>query len=227
MMTPPASSAQLPLPSTFTSPGLTWSTHPEFSQKIESSSCTLIDPWRSDSALTPANADATDQPCVHFLFQPPHGANSDLDALWKSKIGLHLVDHRTAQTRDLADLGQPQNLKRAFIRIDCRDHGATPAKWESGVLRSVHGHDDLYSRVSACCPGRDELRRREEVMSFDVVATLEWGRRVIHSRISALSQPIFLPRNRCLRGNCPIAAMLLSTQGVRLTSLATSWAVRI
>jgi len=40
---PSSVSAQLPLPSTFTSPGLTWSTHPEFAQKTESYSRTLMD----------------------------------------------------------------------------------------------------------------------------------------------------------------------------------------
>jgi hypothetical protein len=41
MMIPSCVSAQLPLPSTFASPGLTWSTHPGFAQKTESNSRTM------------------------------------------------------------------------------------------------------------------------------------------------------------------------------------------
>src|ERR1700722_18108725 len=124
VMTPSAVSAQLPLPRTFTSPGLTCSTHPVFAQKTESYSSTLI-PKRSEGGVGPAHCDAPDQPRVHFVVQPSHCAHPDLDTLRKPKIGLQLVDHRAAQARNLADLGQPQDLKRAFSRGGC-DHGETP-----------------------------------------------------------------------------------------------------
>jgi len=49
MMIPSAVSAQLPMPSTFASPGLTWSTHLLFAQKTESNSHTMNS--RKDQAV--------------------------------------------------------------------------------------------------------------------------------------------------------------------------------
>lgn len=43
-------------------------------------------------------------------------------------------------------------------------------------------------------------------MLSDVAAVAKRDPLVIHSRMSALSQPILLPRNRRFRGNWPIAA---------------------
>jgi integrase len=49
----------------------------------------------SESAgrLTPADFNSSDQPRVHFSFQPAHRAGSDLDTLGKPLVGLHLINH--------------------------------------------------------------------------------------------------------------------------------------
>jgi hypothetical protein len=97
----------------------------------------LVVPIRSRAAqlvsfetadLPSAGGDAPHQPCIYLLLHPSDGASTDLDALGKAKISLHLIDHRTAQARDLTDLRQSQNPNRVCIRGDHGDHGETPAR---------------------------------------------------------------------------------------------------
>jgi hypothetical protein len=98
---------------------------------------------------------------------------------------------------------------------------------EETVLWAFNARADAYCRGRVCWLGGFGLWRRQQLVLSDVVATLYREVRAIHSRISALSQPMFFPRNRCLRGNCPTAAMLQSIHGGRRIRRATSWAVRI
>ena len=95
------------------------------------------------------------------------------------------------------------------------------------LLWPLNAGDEGYLRGNVCWLDGFGWRRRAQYALFDGVAIGQRRIRAIHSRISALSHPIFLPRNCCFRGNCPTAAMVLKIHGGRRTSLATSWAVRM
>lgn len=97
---------------------------------------------------------------------------------------------------------------------------------EDAALWPFDARAVAYCRSGVCWLGGFGFWRRQQLVLSDVVATLYREVRAIHSRISAFSQPIFLPWNRCLRGNCPTAAMPQSIHCGRRMRRATSWAVR-
>ena len=55
--------------------------------------------------------DTLRHPYLHLAFDPTHGANADLDPVWKSLFRFELVNHGTSQAGYLANLRQAKNLQ--------------------------------------------------------------------------------------------------------------------
>lgn len=55
--------------------------------------------------------DLIGEPLLHFLFEPSHSTDANLDSTRESPLRLQLVDHGSTQTCDFADLGQAKYVK--------------------------------------------------------------------------------------------------------------------
>jgi len=71
--------------------------------------------------------DASRNPTRYFRFHPTHGPRADTHPAWEPALRFELVDHRTIQSVDPADLWQPQDLRgqreRGELIDQCRIAG--------------------------------------------------------------------------------------------------------
>ena len=194
---------------------------------------------RRELDVRSACRDTLRYPCLHFAFNPPHGANANLYSLWKSLFSFELVDHGASQTRYIANLREAKNLQR-----DCRWF-SFGAHCRSSAAARDSGVSAARTCIETGAPvfGGHRRRRRRRIDGHHCVGPS--GRRLwramtlaqivlggcvpgtsrffcIHWDTSDLIQPAQRPRNRRFAGNLPINARPQKYHRGRRISLATS-----